>query len=249
MNCGIYKITCIPNKRFYIGQSLDCLKRFNSHICRLRKRTHENIILQNCYNKHGESSLIIELIELCDSQFLNDKEQHWIDVYFSDPLNMNINPMAISPPNRKGKHLSEETKKKISESNKGKKKPSLSISLLGNTRGSNVKHTDEFKKKVSLIHSGKTLSEETKQRISAKQQGNKYCLGRNQKEETKKKISDSKTSLIPKHLLSPENELFEFFNIKKFCCEHGLKENHVHSLLKNRIKSYKHWTNPNHHCL
>jgi len=81
-------------------------------------------------------------------------------------------------------------------------KPEYNISLIaGNCLG--VKHTEEFKRKLSKIHKGTKLSEETKQRMSESQKG-RICTDRQKQraseihklkkmsEETKNKISKSK---------------------------------------------------------
>ena len=68
----------------------------------------------------------------------------------------------------KGRKHSEETKAKISKSNKGKKL------------------SEETKQKLSLSHKGKKLSEETKQKMSISRKGKKHS------EETKQKMSTSR---------------------------------------------------------
>lgn len=71
------------------------------------------------------------------------------------------------PSNRKGKHLSEETKDKLRKANLGKH------------------HTEETKKKISEANKGKIFSEETRQKISESKIGFKHS------EESKKKISEN----------------------------------------------------------
>ena len=89
-----------------------------------------------------------------------------------------------------GKHLSDETKRKISESHKGKTlsdehKKNLSESHKGKTL------SDETKKKLSESHKGKTLSDEHKKNLSESHKGKTLS------DETKKKLSESKKG-IPK---------------------------------------------------
>jgi hypothetical protein len=71
-----------------------------------------------------------------------------------------------------GRKHTEETKKKISESNKGK-----------------VKHTDESKEMISSSRKGKKLSQEHKDKISAAMKNNKNMNGKKMSDETKKKLS------------------------------------------------------------
>ena len=68
---------------------------------------------------------------------------------------------------KKGKHPTEETKRKLSEVNKGKNNP-----LYGKH------HSEETKRKMSEAKKGRTLSEETKRNISEVLKGeNNPCYG------------------------------------------------------------------------
>lgn len=90
----------------------------------------------------------------------------------------------------KGKHHSEETRKKISEAQKGKKrgpfseehKKKMSESMKGK------KHkplSEETRKKMSTLRKGKQLSEEHKRKMSEARKGSHLS------EETKRKISEA----------------------------------------------------------
>ncbi len=72
MNCGIYKIECIANRKCYIGVSTDLLSRKNQHFNSLRKREHTNEEMQFDFNKYGEDNFSYEILELC--QELNSKQ-------------------------------------------------------------------------------------------------------------------------------------------------------------------------------
>lgn len=105
--------------------------------------------------------------------------------------------------NYKYKPKSEETKRKISESNKGKHylnkgiplseehKRKISESLKGKKR---KPHTEETKQKISKSNKGKKMSEESKRKMSETKLNNptKYWLGKHLPEEMKKKISNTK---------------------------------------------------------
>jgi len=80
---------------------------------------------------------------------------------------------------RKGKHHSEEIKKKMSEAKKGNKNPAK---------------RPEVREKMSKAHQGKKLSEETKKKLREinKKFPIKYWLGKKLSEETKRKMSESR---------------------------------------------------------
>ena len=105
---GIYKITNVKNKKFYIGSAKNLYKRANWHINDLVKNKHKNPHLQNSYNKYG-NVFTFEIIKLC-----NDNDLFEIEQYYLDTLNpeYNINKSATG---RKGP-LREETKQKIAKS-------------------------------------------------------------------------------------------------------------------------------------
>jgi group I intron endonuclease len=138
---GIYKITNLINNKFYIGSAVSLLSRYHTHKNSFVKNKHKNQHLQNSINKYGIDNFKFEVIELCNKKELLIKEQYYIDT-----LNPDYNICLIAG-NSLGvkrseeykenqrkiqtglKHIphSEETKRKISESNKGRKNPKESI--------------------------------------------------------------------------------------------------------------------------
>ena len=102
----------------------------------------------------------------------------------------------------KGKILSEETKRKLSEALKGKNNPmygkqlseetkrKMSEAQKGNKNMLGKHHSQESKRKISESLKGKILSEETKRKMSESLKGNKNMLGKHHTEETKRKLSE-----------------------------------------------------------
>lgn len=80
---GIYKIENLVNGKVYIGQSININQRWSKHKADLRHNNHDNVHLQNSWNKYGEDSFSFEVIENCSEQELNDKEIYWINEYNS----------------------------------------------------------------------------------------------------------------------------------------------------------------------
>lgn len=79
---GIYKITNTFNNSVYIGQSVNCKSRMQSHRRALIGGYHDNSHLQRAWIKYGESFFIFEVIEVVkDFDALVIREQFWMDKY------------------------------------------------------------------------------------------------------------------------------------------------------------------------
>lgn len=81
--CGIYQIKNIINNKSYIGQSTDINKRIAKHKTSLRQNKHDNLYLQNAYNKYGEDNFVFNILCKCDFNELDDKEIFYIKQYDS----------------------------------------------------------------------------------------------------------------------------------------------------------------------
>lgn len=62
---GVYKITHVESKRFYVGSSVNVKMRVDYHLSALRKGVHGNQYLQNAYNKYGESAFTFRAHRYC----------------------------------------------------------------------------------------------------------------------------------------------------------------------------------------
>lgn len=60
---GIYIISCTETDKVYIGESLNVSGRILKHFTNLRNKKHHNTILQNIFNKYGEESMIVGILE------------------------------------------------------------------------------------------------------------------------------------------------------------------------------------------
>jgi group I intron endonuclease len=80
---GIYIIQNLKNEKVYIGQSVDCEKRINGHIFRLKRNQHKNNYLQKSFNKHGIENFKFEILKECQKENLDDLERFFIRVYYS----------------------------------------------------------------------------------------------------------------------------------------------------------------------
>lgn len=164
---GIYQING-PTGKFYVGSAAHIPRRWIEHKRDLRKGDHANAKLQCAWNKHGELAFTIQILEVVtDVHRLIEREQHWLDATNAASVGYNILPTAGS---NLGRKTSSETKKKMSDAQKGRKHGPM---------------REEQKRYFSELYKGKRLSEETRQRMSASRTGRKFS------EESRKKMSDA----------------------------------------------------------
>lgn len=103
--------------QFYIGGTKNLYGRIGRHISYLNKNAHPNPNLQSIYNEVGYDGLglaILEEFATYDFDVVRDSEQYFLDLY-NPPVNILKDSRGW-----KGATHTEETKRKISEWNKGK---------------------------------------------------------------------------------------------------------------------------------
>lgn len=87
---GIYTITNPVNNKVYVGSSVKCSKRCNTHRHELVWNKHENSHLQRSYNKNNTTIFIFEVLEYCPIDKLFEKEQYWFNIYKSNSYNQRV---------------------------------------------------------------------------------------------------------------------------------------------------------------
>jgi group I intron endonuclease len=119
----IYKITNIINNNLYVGSCYKVKQRRSKHFKDLDNNKHGNRHLQNAYNKYGKENFRFEVIE--ELMFPIDYEKTLIrehlenrEQWYIDTLKPKYNIRKIAENNLGIKH-SDETKRKLSEKNKG----------------------------------------------------------------------------------------------------------------------------------
>lgn len=204
----IYKITCLVNNKVYIGQTIKTIKdRWNRHIwnCTLEK---EKMAITKAIKKYGVINFKIEEIDRASNiEELNHKEQYYISFYDSiSPKGYNIDSGG------KNKTMSEETKKKISISNTGKKASSETI------------------KKLSESHRGHKMSEETKKKLSEI----------NKLKKIDKKVREAaslKNSKI--YILEKNDVLYIISNMKNFAKKFNYCKSNLSELVRGKKEVYR----------
>jgi group I intron endonuclease len=204
-NCGIYKIiNLIPDEKtgihkVYIGSSCNLKDRKYRHTGMLRKGIHVNNHLQFAVKKYEIENFKFDIVKYVekieDKQKLKEELLKWEQHYLNDYVVngkvdsnrcYNICITAGSrlgmPPTFKGRKHSEESKKKVSESNKGEKNGMYGKVGILSPNYERVKSAEE-REKISRGNKGKKHSDETKKILK------ELSTGRLHTEETKKKLS------------------------------------------------------------
>jgi len=149
---GIYKITNNLTGKYYVGSSSNIYHRWYIHRCKLNNNHHANPHLQASWNKYGHSAFRFEVIEVMPEGELESAEQKYLDeCRRNSELSYNLSFDSIAP--MRGRKMSLESRKKISESNMGKVM------------------SEETRKKMSNIRIGMIFSDEHKSHISSSQIG------------------------------------------------------------------------------
>lgn len=78
---GIYKITNNINGHSYIGQSIHVEERFKEHKKPYNWNKEKNKLLYIAFQKYGLENFSFDIIEECQPNQLDIKEQYWIDYY------------------------------------------------------------------------------------------------------------------------------------------------------------------------
>jgi len=136
----IYKITCIINKKIYIGQTIQTLnKRFKQHIKEAINNEGGCTALNNAIRKYDPKNFTIELLKICcDEESLDKWEKKFIKSFNTiSPNGYNIRSGGVD-----GKH-NDESRERMRQAKLGNKNPNFGKSRSLETR-----------KKISLANSG-----------------------------------------------------------------------------------------------
>ncbi len=197
---AVYMLS-FSNGKSYIGVTIDVIRRFKEH------KRHDTLI-GRAIRKHGFPEP--QILAICSEEYAYDLEQIAIERF--DTISPNgYNLMEGGVGGSTGRYVSNETRKKMSESHTGKSlskehRENISKGLVENPR------YDDWRKNISKGNSGKIHSEATKQKMSLAQRekkrppfsakwraaisnANRGSILGSPSEEHKRKISESKTGI------------------------------------------------------
>jgi len=193
---GIYQIRNELNGKCYVGSTVALRRRWLAHLSMLRRGQHENAHLQAAFNKYGADAFLFVILERVeDASRTIPREQHYLDTLAPE---YNISPTAGSC---LGRPCSLETRKKMSEANRGKHPSDETRAKLSKAH-MGVRLTEEHCRNISEALSGagnpmygmsgkrnsmygKHHTEEARQKMS------KALMGRQVSEETRGKLSEA----------------------------------------------------------
>jgi len=199
---GVYQISNTLNGKVYVGGSVNIRTRLMGHFRSLRRGSHHSQKLQRAWEKYGEETFSVSVLEKVSPEGVEQSEQKWLDRLRPHTTGYNICPKGRI---RIGIPHTPETRAKISRAMSGRKLSESHVEQIRERMRGHVhspdalrritdaatgkKHTAETKKKIGAAHRGKTVSAETRRKISEAHQGNKYWEGRTHSEESRQKMS------------------------------------------------------------
>jgi len=161
MSIGIYKITN-PKGKIYIGQSINIEDRWSKGH---KYNSGTGAKLKNSFNKYGFKNHIFEIIEECDIDNLNIKENYWIENYnsYKKGLNSLSNAGISGYKDLKWKQSHHEGLIGRKGYWEGKKRPEHGEFLKQN--GSGLSYTRTLEHKINRSESVKKMWEENREEI------------------------------------------------------------------------------------
>jgi group I intron endonuclease len=180
MTIGIYCIQNVLDGKRYIGKSKQVEKRLKDHRRSLLKPRHKDInrylhAAVSFYGIENFTFTILEAHDVLDEAYLADRELHFMDEFNTCDRECGYNLRRDSSTNTV---VHEETRKLISESNKGYSNPNYgnrwtpemkeAMSLVAQGRHKAGVYGDEWKAKVSKAASLMWQDEDKKQRMAKK---------------------------------------------------------------------------------
>ena len=213
----IYLLTNKVNNKVYVGVTNNYKKRMREH-----KGTYNDFLISKAIKKHGwnnfNSQILLET-EDCEYAY-NVAESSFIKQYQSNNIKQGYN-LTEGGQGTLGFSPTSETRQKMRDKKLGKKL------------------TPEHIKKISESNKNRVVTESTRQKISKANKGKKPWLGKKLTKEHKEILSELKAKNW--QLLSPDNEIINIHNMRKFCLDNNLHHSAITRVLQGKQSHHKKW--------
>ena len=148
MASGIYKILNTIDERIYVGSSKNMEKRFKVHKCELNTKKHKNPHLLNFINKYGIDKLSFEVLEYCEKDKLEEKENYYFTLLSPQ---FNICKKAYRLPEKR--NFTEEQIKEYAELyNNGRSLRWITGKITSEKTKAKLRETSKFALKIKENH-------------------------------------------------------------------------------------------------
>lgn len=173
----IYKITCLINRKIYVGQTINFKQRISQH-----KRDSSKFIpgIDAAIAKYGWENFFVEVIEECSVEQLNEREMFWIALLNSKaPNGYNLTDggdgiVGCSAETRAklaaastGRKFSEETRAKIGLASKGRRPNKKTRAKMSAAHKRRLPPNEKTRAKMAAAQKGHKLPAKSCAKISA----------------------------------------------------------------------------------
>jgi group I intron endonuclease len=154
----------------YVGRAKCVRRRWNEHVCELRKGEHRNDYMRKAWAKYGERAFSIEILEECSLVAQGSAEQAWLDAFHGSPEVMNIAANSTAP--TLGRTFSLEVRERVSASLRGKSRhtgarPPMPPHVRAILTAARAEKPATEKQRAALTRLGTRHSSETRLKMSA----------------------------------------------------------------------------------
>lgn len=229
MKC-IYLRTNLINGKQYVGKAVDFDRREKEW---KNSKCYSRGVIDRARTKYGLNNFKVEILRECETQIELSK---W-EMYYIKKLNTKIpNGYNLTDGGEglNGYHHTEESRKKLSESLKGRVSPRKGIKLSDEAKAKlseshkgqkawnkGIPQTEEHKRKQSIAMKGRKLSEETLNKLSESKKG--LLLNRKDQSKTVYQYTiDGKLVKIWESTAECGRNSYKFQNVAA-CCTGKLK--------------------------
>jgi group I intron endonuclease len=185
LNCNIknkpaiYEIHNKVNDKRYIGQSVHPRCRILRHIRELNRNEHLNKHLQCSWNKYGETNFEFNILEYCNQDELDEKEDYYIIKYKTNHNDYGFNYRIDNKTNR-GLKWSDERREKMKEAinqNPWYHNHVVPLETMQKAWEANRQRvwTQEERERHSQILTGTKVTDTSKMQLAQRGEGNPSC--------------------------------------------------------------------------